>query len=784
MKVSDYIAAFLAGTGCEYVFGYPGGAVTHLIDSLYRTPGIRLIGCCHEQAAAFAAEGYARRKGAPGVAMATSGPGATNLITGIGSAYFDSVPVVYLTGQVNTYEYKGRKKLRQLGFQETDIVSIAAPVTKYAVRVTDPMEIRRELEKSMRIAVSGRPGPVLLDLPMDLQREDVPPEALDGDRETPTPVTKPDVGRVVELLNASRRPVLLAGGGIRLSGAEQKFRELAGRLRIPVVSSLMGLDVCAGMENSVGMIGSYGCRCANFTVANSDLVLAIGTRLDTRQTGTNPESFARGARLIRVDIDPDELEHEVKRNEFKIQADAGAFLEELLSHAGEICSDTEEWEKTVRGYQNRYPAGGENGPGKPNRILERLSGLIGPEDAVCLDVGQNQMWAAQSLHLWAGNRLLTSGGMGAMGFALPCAVGAWYAGSRGKVLAVTGDGGMQMNLQELEVLARDRIPVKILVFNNQSLGMIRQFQELYFDGRLNATVDDYGAPDFCKIAGAYGIENTRVREGESPEKLSELLNSPEPALIEFALPQTTLVVPKLEVGRPVEDQNPLLPREELRRNMIVEPYGEARRYRAKIRAVFNRYKGIGGDFPPRRIPVPDESGAAAAFLRPVTADFRVSLPGIESLLSKWRNENPGLNAKPFTATPEGTAVWLDRLVIGKEDRLLFLIQAPDGKPVGHIGFADFDYEEKSCEVDAVLRGEKSARPGLMGFALMALLRWGRRELGLQVIRLRVFQDNPHAIRFYRKNGFVVEREEQPGENGEGKCHTVMRYSEENTTETN
>ena len=568
MKVSDFIAEFLVRTGCTHVFGYPGGAVTHLLDSFYKTPGIRFVGTCHEQGAAFAAEGYARLKGAPGAAMATSGPGATNLLTGVGSAYFDSIPVLYLTGQVNTYEYKEDRSVRQLGFQETDIVSVAGPITKYAVRVTDPARIRFELEKAVRTAVSGRPGPVLLDLPMDVQRAEVEPEELEGFAEEAPAPPEPDVGPVIGLLNRSVRPVLLAGGGVRLSGAAKLFREIAGKLNVPVVSSLMGLDVCGG-ENFFGMIGSYGCRCANYIAANADLILAVGTRLDTRQTGTVPGSFAREAKLIRVDVDAGELEHRIRPDELQIRSDARAFLACLLRRLEEVRPGAGEWLEAARGYRRRYPPGAETGPDGPNRVMEQISSFLGPDDIVCLDVGQNQMWAAQSLRL-KGQRLLTCGGMGAMGFSLPCAVGAWYAGCRGTVYAIAGDGGMQMNIQELGVLSRERIPVKVIVLNNRCLGMIRQFQDLYFGGRRCATVEDYKAPDFCKIAAAYGIP--AVRAEDDPGGVGKLLRSPGPALIEFSLPQTTLVLPKLEVNRPVEEQDPPLPREEFLRNMIVKPY--------------------------------------------------------------------------------------------------------------------------------------------------------------------------------------------------------------------
>lgn len=579
MKVSDYIARFLRENGCGCVFGYPGGAVTHLIDSLYGTDGVRFIGTYHEQAAAFAAEGYARRKNGPGAALATSGPGAVNLLTGIGSAYFDSVPVLYLTGQVNTYEYKNDLRVRQLGFQETDIVSMAKPVTKYAVRVTDPRDIRFELEKALCVACSGRKGPVLLDLPMDVQRAEVEEGELAGFSEGAPHKARFSVGEAIRLLNGSRRPVFLAGGGVRLSeGAPELLQDVAEKLGVPVVCSLMGRDSFDnGSECYMGMLGTYGNRCANFTAANSDLVVALGSRLDTRQTGTVPESFARGAKLVRVEIDPAELSHKIKPDEIAVRADAGAFLEKLSAAADRIHADWNEWRKTVLDYRKRYPLFQGCGWGGPNSIVNSVSRMLPEGGTAVLDVGQNQMWGAQSFLVTGGRRLLISGGMGAMGFSLPCAVGAHYAGG-GKVFAFTGDGGMQMNLQELELLKRNGLPVKVIVLNNRNLGMIRQFQEMYFGGRCNATVRDYEAPCFTKIAEAYGIESLRVENGTDFTKLGRFLSAPGPGLAEIALPQDTAVVPKLGVGMPIEDQEPPLAREEFLSNMIVEPYdpGEGR----------------------------------------------------------------------------------------------------------------------------------------------------------------------------------------------------------------
>lgn len=573
MKVSDYIAEFLIKNGCTHVFGYQGGAVTHLIDSFYQYPEIKFIGTYHEQAAAFAAEGYARMKNQIGVAIATSGPGATNLITGIGSAYFDSIPCLYLTGQVNTYEYKGDLEVRQLGFQETDIVSIVKPITKYAIRITNALNIRYELEKALSIATSGRKGPVLLDIPMNIQCSEVNDELLLGFTETIVEDSNFKTEYLIELINQSERPVILVGGGVRLSGAADFLDKICEKLRIPVVTSLMGRDA---VDNSadyfMGMIGAYGNRYANFTIANSDLIIALGTRLDSRQTGTKKESFAREAKLVRVDLDINELERKIKNDEYVIQADIGVFLSQLDENMECIKIDCSKWLERVNKYKKRYPTWIKPNLKDPNMIMGEISRHMGTKDIICLDVGQNQMWGAQSLNIRKGQRLLTSGGMGAMGFSLPCAIGAYYSGDHGCIYAITGDGGMQMNLQELELIKRNTIPIKIIIMNNHNLGMIRHFQEMYFESRYCGTVLDYEAPDFCKLAEAYGIKSYRLEKTSDFEKIKDLFAVQESMVIDIVLPETTYVFPKLSVNRPIEDQDPLLEQEEFLSQMIVKPY--------------------------------------------------------------------------------------------------------------------------------------------------------------------------------------------------------------------
>ncbi len=764
MKASDYVACFLRDAGVTHVFGVPGGAITHLIDSIAKLPGIQFVGTYHEQGAAFAAEGYTRWKNSVGVAMATSGPGATNLLTGIGSAWFDSIPCLYLTGQVNTYEYKGDLPLRQRGFQETDIVSMAAPITKYAARVNDPAKLRFELEKALHTATSGRPGPVLLDLPMDMQRAEVEPGLLDGYQPPQLDKEHLQLDPVIRALNGYKRPVILSGGGVRLAGATSALAELAEALRLPVVTTLMGRD---SFDNHsplwLGMAGTYGHRLANMALANSDLILALGARLDSRQTGTEPESFARAARLIRVDLDEHELNRKVKPEELAVKTDIKEFLTRLNSIQSRIQINTYDW----LGWVDQCRASLPEEPSGPVAILDTVTSWLPMDGAACLDVGGNQMWAARHLRVSGGQRILTTGGMGSMGFALPAAIGAWYAGCP-TPLAIAGDGGMQMNIQELALVHREGIPVKIVVLNNGCLGMIRQFQQQYFDSRFAATVDGYAAPVFAAVAQAYGIPSVRIGM-DNIKALRAALEADGPTLVEVMLPQDMPITPKLLVHKPIEEQDPPLDKDLFQSLILVEPWQappdqSEDLFRKSVVSSFKRMKRKCPADPLSLLPIHVDGGALKGWLRPITMDWRETLPGLDTLLCRWRNENQdALSAAPFTATEESTALWLDQQVLNREDRLLFLITGPDGEPVGHIGLSSFNYAREFCEVDAVLRGEKQGHSGIMAQALHAMTDWALQELKLQSIGLRVLHGNDRAIAFYLRNGFIAEVEQHDPE---------------------
>lgn len=596
MKLSDYVIGFISKEKVTHIFEVCGGAITHLLDSMYNRENITAVSMHHEQAAAFAAEGYSRASGNIGIAMATSGPGATNLITGIGSAFFDSTPTLFITGQVNTYEFKYDKPVRQIGFQETDIVNIVKPIVKEANLITNPKKIRYYMEKSFYVAKSGRPGPVLLDIPMDVQRSNVVYKKLSSNIKNK--YLKPrlnlqTIHKIVNLIFSASRPVVLIGGGVGISNARGKLLILLEKTGIPVVSSLMGLNSCPhDLPNFCGMIGTYGNRYANLTVANADMVLALGTRLDTRQTGTIPSTFARDAKIVHIDIDPREINNKVKAD-IGVICDIKDFLLILNKKlSGYNKSQIKSWIDKTSKYKEKYPSW-KNPRGKdiqPNFLMHILSKVLPDDSIVCLDVGQHQMWAGQSLQLKKGQLLITQGGMASMGSSLPMAIGASFAKPKSTVIVITGDGGFQLNMQELETIHHHKLSIKIILLNNKGYGMIRQFQKQYFNSRFQSTVKGYSQPDFQKVVSAYGIHSNRIAEVSTLENtLKKLFKDRKPEFLEIIIDEKILVLPKLAVNKPIEEQDPALSEKELKDNMLIKIL--PRKYNEKIRAQ-NKTKNI------------------------------------------------------------------------------------------------------------------------------------------------------------------------------------------------
>lgn len=570
-KTSDYVVRFLEAQGVTHVYELCGGMLAHLLDSFAQQSAVRLVSMHHEQGAAFAAEGHARITGIPAVALATSGPGATNLLTAVGSCFFDCVPAVFITGQVNRNEMKGERLIRQLGFQETDIVSMARPITKVALQVTDPARIGATLEQAFELALSGRRGPVLVDLPMDVQRTmvDLPqPQPPRSRLPAPQRIAADDLAGISSALERAQRPLVLVGGGVRAGQATEDCRAAIERLGVPVVHSLLGLDVL-GHEHPlrVGMIGSYGNRWANHALGECDLLLVLGSRLDIRQTGTDVEGLARRT-IIHVDVDPAEINNRVLGTQ-PVVADLRDFCA-ALRRLERPASSFAAWVEHLSELRRRWPDTAEltGLPGlNPNVFLRALGEASRAAGAFVVDVGQHQMWAGQSLTFGADQRFLTSGGMGAMGFALPAAIGAAGALQGKPVVVVAGDGGFQINIQELQTVARNRLPVKMVVMNNRALGMVRQFQESYFESRYQSTVIGYDAPDFARVAEAYRIPGRRLDTENLPagpeqdravaEALRWLWADPtSPALLEVGTPMVANVYPKLAFGRPITEMEP------------------------------------------------------------------------------------------------------------------------------------------------------------------------------------------------------------------------------------
>lgn len=564
MKVSDYIVEYMIEQGITDVFGYPGGMVTHLMDSLARYEDrINTHITYHEQAAAFAACGYAQASGKVGVAFATSGPGATNLITGIGHAYYDSVPTVFITGQVNTFESKQGSNIRQKGFQETDIVSMVKRVTKAAFYVDKPEDIVNILNNAFDMACEDRKGPVVIDVPMNIFRSDI---VISDTKEDKTETAdcyedaeKAFTDELERALSTTKRPCLLIGNGIKISGQIDNLRGILRSCPIPVVSSMLAVDVIPegqGLEGLYyGFVGAYGNRTANFTVAKSDLLICLGSRLDVRQVGANRERFAPDADIIRVDIDRDELNNKIREDEkqFVLPLDKAITV---LRKAFLGMNRFDEWIDVCKEIKKQVKYIDEK---ETNKFINEISRVVPDEFGVTIDVGQNMVWAAQSFKVKPSQKLYFSGGMGAMGYALPAAIGVYYATHK-PVICFAGDGGLQMNIQEFQFLVRENIPVKIFVVNNKSLGMIRHFQEMYFDKNYSYTVSGkgYTVPDFVKIAEAYGIKAKCLYCISDIRDIR--LESSEPELYEIVLRDDTVVSPKLEFGKPNQDQEPLLDR--------------------------------------------------------------------------------------------------------------------------------------------------------------------------------------------------------------------------------
>ncbi|MCX6238353.1 MAG: thiamine pyrophosphate-binding protein [Bacteroidia bacterium] len=563
MKVSDYIAHFLKDKGIKIVFELQGGMITRLIDALHREGGIKIVSMHHEQAASMAADAFGRITNKPGIALATSGPGATNLLTGIGNCYFDSVPAIFITGQVNLNEQKGDLPIRQIGFQETDIVSMAKPITKEAYAIKTAKEIPHIFEEAYQIAISGRPGPVLIDLPMNIQNEEVEIPDLkvtDSKLKKDTTIYHAFFQNYLNALNNSKRPLILVGRGIRASGSIIQFLKFLQKYQIPTVTSLLGFDVLPFLQTQrVGYIGTYGNRWANYALGSCDLLLVLGSRLDLRQTGSDTTSFQHGKLIYHVDIDQAELNNRIKSC-ITLNTNLSDFFLQI-KNLGSNYKAPFEWVNEVEEKKQAHldTSELENITSiNPNIFIHKLSQVSHKAKVFTADVGNNQMWCSQSLELTKTQLFLTSGGMGAMGYSLPAAIGASITMGNVPIVAIAGDGGFQINIQELQTIRRNNLPIKIVILNNHCLGMIRQFQDSYFASCYQSTVWGYDAPSFTKVALAYEIESCSISKPDEIDMgLAKLWGNPtQPFLLDVSIDIHTNVYPKIMFGSPLVRMEP------------------------------------------------------------------------------------------------------------------------------------------------------------------------------------------------------------------------------------
>nr|WP_297056826.1 biosynthetic-type acetolactate synthase large subunit [Thermosulfurimonas sp.] len=555
MTGAQMIVEALKREGVEVIFGYPGGAVIDIYDELYKTPEIKHVLVRHEQGAAHAADGYARSTGKVGVCLVTSGPGATNTVTGIATAYMDSIPVVILTGQVPT------RLIGNDAFQEVDITGITRPCTKHNFLVKRTEDLPWVLKAAFHIARTGRPGPVLVDLPKDVQQGKAEfhwPEEIRLRSYQPVYDPHPrQVERAYRLLESSTRPVVLVGGGVIASGAHEELLELAERLHLPVTMTLMGLGGFPGTHpQSLGMLGMHGTYYANMAVANSDLILAVGARFDDRVTG-KVDAFAPMAKIIHIDIDPTSIQKNV-RVDVPIVGDCKRALEKLLQIVKEVGrpekiwrEQFKDWWEQIEIWKKRYPLTYKQDPEyiKPQFVIEKLYELTRGEAIVATEVGQNQMWTAQYYKFDRPRTLITSGGLGTMGFGFPAAIGA-QMGNPGKlVIDVAGDGSIQMNIQEMATAMEQGLPIKVIILNNGYLGMVRQWQELFYERRYSA-VKFQVLPDFVKLAEAYGALGLRATRPEEVEPvLKQALESDRLTLVDIHIAPEEGVFPMVPAGR-------------------------------------------------------------------------------------------------------------------------------------------------------------------------------------------------------------------------------------------
>ncbi|MFC1952554.1 thiamine pyrophosphate-binding protein [Chloroflexota bacterium] len=595
MKLSDYVFQRVAGEGVRHVFLLPGGGAMHLVDSLGRCRDIEYICSLHEQACAIAADAYSQYTNNLGVALVTTGPGGTNAITGAAGAWLDSTPCLFISGQVKRSDLIGNRGVRQMGFQEINIVSTVAHITKYAITVTDPASIRYHLEKAFYLARNGRPGPVWIDIPLDVQAAQIAETELKGfDPSEIAPLFELDslrqqVSETIKLINDSERPMVLVGNGVRLARALGDFQQLIEVLQIPVLTTWKAIDFLPEEHPLfIGRPGAIGQRGANFAQQNSDCILVIGARLDLGQTGYDHRNFARAATKIVVDVDATEINKMDMEIDVPICSDGGAFIRELLQQKRTIVTkDRSGWLARCREWKSSYPVvlpkywdetDGVNLYTLVDVLSDEMTAgdlLIPGSSGACAEV------TMQAFRVKSGVRVFNNPGLGAMGFGVPAAIGGCVASGGKRTVCIDGDGGFQMNIQELETIKRLDLPIKFFVLNNEGYASIKATQQAYFEGRFVASGKSSGLslPDSLKIAEAYGIQGVRIPDQSCiRDQVREVLQAEGPVICEVVISPNQITAPRLSsmqkedgsmVSKPLEDLWPFLEREEFLRNMII-----------------------------------------------------------------------------------------------------------------------------------------------------------------------------------------------------------------------
>lgn len=594
IKLSDYVAQFLRDNVAKHVFAITGGASLHLMHSVDECDGIELICTQHEQGASMAADGYARESNSMGVSIATSGPGATNLLTGVCCSFYDSIPTLHLTGQVATFRQRGNLGIRQLGFQETETVDIFRSVTKYANILKSSEDIRYELEKCVYIANQGRPGPVLLDIPDDLQRSYIeenklrPFISIENSLNKSLQCSKDLLLEIVKIIENAERPILILGWGLVLSKGNLDIISFINWLGIPVLVS-WGVNHLMPDNHplKIGTFGTHGTRYGNFSVQNSDLILSIGCRLDTHGAGSPLSDFGRSAKKIIVDIDPSELD---KFNTLGLSdailvlQDAKEFIKSLTLLVNKIVKrDISLWHKYIADCKQDFPiCPSENyqeNEMNPYVFVKHLSGLLDNNTSVICDTGCAVAWMMQSFEFKENQKFFHAFNNTPMGYALPAAIGAFFADPSRSLICIAGDGGIQMNIQELATIARHNIPIKIIILDNKGQSMVRQTQDQWFDSKYVGSSYEGGLPivDFARVISSYGIRSIEAFNSKDlPKAIEDTIQFSGPAACVLHINPSERVVPQSKYGRPLEDADPLLPRDLFNKYMIISPLSVSR----------------------------------------------------------------------------------------------------------------------------------------------------------------------------------------------------------------